>query len=112
VKTEATQATILAVVLGMAIANFAIRFAPIAVLSRSTLPKPLLRWLSFVPISVMGSLVASEVLRPGGTWQPPLTNPAVYAAAITAVVFRISRSFLGATMVGMVAFVAIRALLR
>jgi len=98
------------VVVGMAIANFTIRFIPIAVLSRSTLPRPLLRWLSFVPISVMGALVASEVLRPAGAWQDPLTNPAVYAASITALAFWFSRSFLGATLIGMVAFVALRGL--
>jgi branched-subunit amino acid transport protein len=95
----------------MAAVNFVIRFAPIATLSRTSLPRPLLRWLSFVPISVMGALVASEVLRPRGQWQPPLTNPGLYAAILTAVVFKLTRSFLGSTVAGMVAYVALRALL-
>lgn len=109
--TEITQATIVAVVAGMAVVNFAIRFTPIASLSRLTLPRPLLRWLSFVPVSVMGALVATEVLRPHGEWQPAITNPGLYAAILTGIVFRFTRSFLGSTVAGMVAYVALRALL-
>jgi branched-subunit amino acid transport protein len=107
---ETTQFTIWAVILGMALSNFALRFMPIAVLSRVELHPGFLRWLSFVPISVMGALVATEVLRPGSAWQPPLTNPGVYAAVLTALVFRLTRSFLGATVAGMVSFVLLRAL--
>ncbi len=108
---ELTQTTIWAVIAGMAAANFILRFTPIAVLSRVELHPILLRWLSFVPISVMGALVASEVLRPGNAWQPPLMNPGLYAAVLTALVYRFSRSFLGATLTGMVAFVLLRALM-
>jgi len=111
VSAEASQATILAVIVGMAVANFAIRFTPIALLSRTHLPRPVLRWLSFVPVSVMGALVAIEVLRPNGQWQPPLHNPGLYAALLTAAVFKFSRSFLGATVTGMVAYVVLKALM-
>lgn len=95
----------------MAVANFAIRFTPIAILSRFDLPAPVLRWLSFIPVSVMGALVASEVMYPGGQWVPPLSNPGFFAAVLTAVVYHRWRSFLGATVCGMVAFVALRALM-
>lgn len=108
---ELTASTIWAVIIGMAVVNFAIRFAPIAVLSRFELPTPVLRWLSFVPISVMGALVATEVLRPGGQWQPPLGNAGVYAALLTAAVFRFTRSFLGATIAGMASYVVLSALM-
>jgi branched-subunit amino acid transport protein len=95
----------------MAVVNFALRFAPIAVFSRIELHPRFLRWLEYVPISVMGALVATEVLRPGSHWQPPLTNPGLYAAVLTAIVFRYSRSFLGATVAGMVSFVLLRAII-
>lgn len=101
----------MALIAGMALSNFLQRFLPMAVFSRMEMPKPFLRWLSFVPIAVMGSLVATQVLRPGDVWQPPLTNPGMYAAVLTAVAFRFSRSFLGATLIGIVSFVALRALL-
>jgi len=109
--TVSDPATIVAVIAGMATVNFAIRFIPIAALSRLDLPKALLRWLSFVPISVMGALVATEVLRPRGSWQPPLTNPGVYAAMLTALIFRYTRSFLGSTVSGMAAYVVLRSLI-
>jgi branched-subunit amino acid transport protein len=111
VRTDISQATIWAVIVGMAFANFLVRFLPIAVVSRMNLPAPVMRWLSFVPVSVMGALVAGEVLRPGGTWTNPLTSPSVYAAVVTGLVFRSTRSFLGATVAGMASFVALQRLL-
>ena len=108
---EISNITIWTVIIGMAVLNFAVRFPPIALVSRLDLPAPVLRWLSFVPIAVMGALVASEVLRPGGTWANPLTSPSVYAAIITALVFRATRSFLGATVAGMASFVLLQRLL-
>lgn len=110
-KTEVAQTTIVAVIVGMMIANFVLRYVPIAVLSRIELPKPLTRWLSYVPIAVMGALVANEVLRPGGAWQPPLTSPYVWAAAVTGLTFRLSNSFLGATLAGIGSFIALKAIL-
>ena len=99
------------VIAGMAVANFTLRFVPIAIVSRLELPDWLMRWLSFVPASVMGSLVALEVFRPGGAWVNPITSPYALAAIPTALVYRWTKSFLGATVAGMVAFVALRALL-
>jgi branched-subunit amino acid transport protein len=103
--SSVSSGTIWAVIVGMAILNYLVRFPPIAVISRVDLPKPVVRWLSFVPIAVMGALVASEVLRPAGQWISPISSPNVYAAVITALVFRYTRSFLGATVAGMAAFV-------
>lgn len=107
-KTDIPQTLIWAVILGMAISNFVVRFVPIAIVSRMRLPAPVMRWLSFVPVSVMGALVAGEVLRPGGIWVDPFTGPSLYAALITGVVFRFTRSFLGATVAGMASFVALQ----
>jgi len=108
---EVSQDVVIGLVVGMALINFAVRFVPMAGFSRMRFPAPIMRWLSFVPISVMGALVATEVLRPAGEWQAPLSSPSLWAAVITAVVFRFTRSFLGATVAGMASFVALRALL-
>lgn len=99
------------IIIGMAVANYVLRFLPIAVVSRLELPAPVMRWLSFVPSSVMGSLVALEVLRPGGVWSNPATSPYFLAALPTVAVYWRSRSFMGATVAGMLSFVALRALL-
>ena len=103
-----STSTIWGVIVGMAVLNYAVRFLPIAIVSRMDLPAPVMRWLSFIPIAVMGALVASEVLRPRGQWSSPLTSPPVYAALITALVFKYTRSFLGATVAGMASFVVLQ----
>ncbi len=95
----------------MAVANFLVRFPPIAVVSRLRLPEQLMRWLGFVPAAVMGALVAGEVLRPGGEYLLTVRSPYLLAAIPTALVYAVTRSFLGATLAGMLFFVAIRALL-
>jgi branched-subunit amino acid transport protein len=111
VTSSLSQATIWGVIVGMAVLNYAVRFPPIVVISRMELPKPIMRWLSFVPIAVMGALVSGEVLRPAGQWSNPLVSPSVYAAIITGVVFKLTRSFLGATVAGMASFVLLQRLL-
>ena len=110
-KADASQTLIWGVIVGMAALNYAVRFPPIAVVSRMRLPEPVMRWLSFVPVSVMGALVATEVLRPGGVWTNPVASPSVYAAIITGLVFRFTRSFLGASLAGMASYVALANLL-
>lgn len=106
-----SSALIWSVIVGMALANYATRFPPIAIVSRLELPAPVMRWLSFIPASVMGSLVALEVFRPGGQWAGSPTSPYVWAAILTGLVYHASRSFLGATLSGVAVFVGIRALL-
>lgn len=108
---ELSTAAVLALIAGMAVTNFALRAIPLTLLSRVDPPEIVRRWLSFVPISVMGALVASEVLFPGGATLPPLSNPGIPAAVVAALTFRLSRSFLGATMAGVITYVLLRALL-
>jgi branched-subunit amino acid transport protein len=106
-----TDTFIWTVIIAMAIANFVVRFAPMAAVSRMELPKPVMRWLSYIPISVMGAIVADSVLRPEGEIMAPWSNPYLVAAIPTALVYYKTRSFLGAVVVGMVVFVALRLLL-
>ncbi len=105
------DAHIWALIIGMALLNFLVRFIPIAIVSRMELPRPVMRWLSYIPASVMGALVAGEVFRPGGTWTEPISSPYFWASLPTALVYWRTRSFLGATLVGMLSFVALRAVL-
>lgn len=106
-----TDRYIWAVIIGMGLANYALRLLPIAVLSRLELPRPILRWLSFIPVSVLAALVVVEVLRPSSAWLPLAANPYLFAAVPTAYVFHKTRSFLGATLAGIALFVVFRALL-
>ena len=96
---------------GMALTNIIVRATPVAVMSRFELPEALRRWLSYVPVSVMSAMVALEVLKPGDQWRVTLANPYLLAAIPTALVYRFTRSFLGATIAGIGAFLAFRYLL-
>jgi branched-subunit amino acid transport protein len=98
-------------VIGMAVTNIVLRGAPLALLSRLELPPTVQRWLGYVPVSVMAAIVATEVLKPGGQLLDPLHNPYLMAAVPTALVYRFTRSFLGATAAGMLSFLALRYLL-
>lgn len=108
---EPSTATVWTVIVGMAAINFGLRFTPLAALSRLDLPAPVMRWLSYIPISVMGALVASEVLRPANRLVGPMENPGILAAGLTMIVFRLTRSFLGSTLAGMASYVALHWLL-
>lgn len=96
------------VIIGMAIANFAVRFIPMVAVSRMELPRPVMRWLSYIPVAVMGAIVAGEVLTPHGQYMAPWENPYLLASIPTALVYWKTRSFLGAVVVGMLVFIALR----
>jgi len=103
-----SDAFIWSVVIGMGLANFAVRFAPIAVVSRMRIPRPIMRWLSFIPVAVMGSLVAGQVVLVEGDLVAPWSNPYALAAVPTALIYHKTRSFLGSVVAGMVIFIALR----
>lgn len=100
-----------AVIVGMAAINYALRYPPIVILSRVDMPAWLRRWLSYVPVSVMATLVVGEVVRPEGQWLSPLGNPYLWASVATGLVYWRFRSFLGASLAGVAFFLALRAAL-
>jgi branched-subunit amino acid transport protein len=59
----------------------------------------------------MGSLFATQVLMPKGELLPPWSSPWLWAALLTGAVYYKTRSFLGATVVGMAGFVVLSKLL-
>jgi branched-subunit amino acid transport protein len=96
---------------GMALTNIIIRALPISIMSRLDLPEPVRRWLGYVPVSVMAAIVAVQVFHPLGRFDFSPTNPYLLAAVPTAVVYRFTRSFLGAAATGILTFLALRYLL-
>ncbi len=106
-----TTGAIWAVIAGMAVANFAIRFPSLAILSRKELPEWARRWLSFIPVSAMATLVAGGVLRPDGDWMVSVADPYLWAAIGTGAFYWRFRSFIGATVTGVILFLALRAVL-
>ena len=112
--TIIAQNAILWTIVGMTVLNFLLRFTPMATLNRFTLPRPVTRWLSFVPIAVMGALFADNILWPA--WQqnsgassiPLYFNPGIFGALAAMLVFKLTKSFIGGTAAGVVVFVLVR----
>lgn len=98
-------------VIGMAVTNIVMRWTPMAVLSRLELPETVRRWLAYIPVTVMSAIVAVQVLHPNGRFALTFANPYLLAAIPTAGVYKFTRSFLGATIAGVLSFLAFRYLL-
>jgi len=113
--------TIYIFIVSVFLANYALRFAPLAILSRVEIPRPIMRWLSYTPIAVLGALVTVEIILPAidaaffpGTIPagaqtpldhiPLLFNPGIYAGIATMLVFYKTRSFIGASIIGVALF--------
>jgi branched-subunit amino acid transport protein len=93
---------------GMAITNLVLRATPIAIMSRLDLPPVVRRWLGYVPVSVMAAIVAVQVFRPADRFDFTVANPYLLAAIPTALVYRFTRSFLGAVLAGILTFLTLR----
>jgi branched-subunit amino acid transport protein len=106
-----TPALAWGLVAGMALTNLVVRATPMFVISRLRLPPVVERWLGYIPASVIAAIVAVQVLKPDGRFLPVAHNPYLLATLPTALVYRYTRSFLGATLVGIASFVALRYLL-
>jgi len=102
------------VIVGMGLTNFAFRFIPMSVLSRIRLPAPVMRWLRFIPISVMGALFAKTILVPAFEMRDQVAlylNPGIFGGLTAMLVFRLTKSFMVSSLAGMVVYVVMRALL-
>ena len=94
-----------AVIAGLGLGTYAIRFSFLGLVGDRPLPGWLLRALRYTPVAVMPGLVAPLVLWPEATGGAP--DPArLAAAAATLAVGASTRSVVGAVLAGMVALYA------
>ncbi|RKD24983.1 branched-chain amino acid ABC transporter [Ammoniphilus oxalaticus] len=99
---------ILFIILGAALVTFIPRALPLVVLSRIQIPEWGMRWLKYVPISVMAALVGQELLLNDGQFTPISQNMELWAALPTFIVAILTRSLLGAVLVGILSLMALR----
>jgi len=99
---------ILALFLGMALVTYLPRMAPLVILSRFELPPLLLRWLSFVPVSVLSALLAKELFINGSRLDLSLGHPQLLAAIPAFLVAIKTRSLMGTVVAGIAAMALIR----
>ncbi|MDF2626449.1 MAG: hypothetical protein K0R39_280 [Symbiobacteriaceae bacterium] len=102
---------ILLLFLGMALVTYLPRVAPLAVLSRLDLPPWLLRWLSFVPVSVLSALLAKELLINGTHVDLSFSHPHLWVAIPAFVVAARTRSLMGTVLVEIASMALVRLLL-
>lgn len=98
-------------IIGIGVATFLIRFAPIALLSRLELPAALRQALRYVPPAVMAAIIAPPLFFAGGapTIEPDLAR--IAAATLAAAVAWRTRSTLWTVVLGMLALWGLQALL-
>ncbi|MCL2379687.1 MAG: AzlD domain-containing protein [Coriobacteriia bacterium] len=123
---------IYALIAGMFVLNFALRFIPLALLSRVSIPRPIMRWLSYMPMAVMGALVASAILIPAlerffaeliwfrtaprecGSTTPELfplfVHHEIFGMIAAMLTYYYTKSFVGATLAGVIVFALLQLL--
>jgi len=98
----------LALILGMFLVTFSVRYALFAVAGRVHFPAWLSSALGFVPPAVLTAIIVPAVLMPRGElWLSP-TNPWLLAALVAAMVALVRRDLLTTILVGMAAFMLLR----
>jgi branched-subunit amino acid transport protein len=97
------------IILLMAIVTFVPRVLPVLLLAKRSLPKPVILWLSYVPVAVLAALLAPALFVPAGQFDLALTvNPAFWVAIPTIGVAIFTRNLFATVLTGM----ALSALLR
>ena len=104
------RADVLVIVLGAALVTVVPRVAPLVLLARIDLPRWLTVWLGYVPVAVLGALLAGELFMPAGRLVPLLSNASLLAILPAIVVAARFGSIIGAVIAGMAAMAVLRAL--
>ncbi|KEA63324.1 hypothetical protein ADIMK_2848 [Marinobacterium lacunae] len=97
-----------ALIFGMFVATFSVRYLLFAVAGRVHFPPWLNTALGFVPPTVLTAIVAPAVLMPEGELWPSPANPWLLAALVAVVVALVRRDLLTTILVGMAAFMLLR----
>jgi branched-subunit amino acid transport protein len=104
------RADVLLIVLGGALVTIVPRVAPLVLLSRIDLPRWLKVWLGYVPVAVLGALLAGELFIPAGRLVPPSSNVALLAIVPAIAVAARFGSIIGAVIAGVAAMAVLRGL--
>jgi branched-subunit amino acid transport protein len=101
---------ILLIILGSAIVTFVPRVLPLVILSRLKIPDWGMRWLNYVPISVMAALVGQELILPNGKPSSFQDNIELVAALPTFAAAILSRSLIWTVVAGIISMMLLRLL--
>ena len=93
------------IIIGMAVINYSYRLIPLITLSRVKINPFFKRWLSFIPVSVMASIVLSEIFIKDEKLLSPMSIPYLVAAIPTGFVFFKTRSYVTSIIFGIGVFI-------
>ena len=88
----------------MGVVTYLPRLLPMFFLSRMTLPSWLEIWLKYVPTSIFGALIFSEIFLRDGALYLSLSNPYLWASLVAFGVALKTRSLPGTIAVGGLSF--------
>ncbi|MFC8689517.1 AzlD domain-containing protein [Brevibacillus porteri] len=96
------------IILGAAFVTFIPRVVPLMVLSRFELPEWGMRWLNYVPISVIAALIGQEIFMHDGKISSFTNNIELLAAIPTFLIAIKTRSLLGTVLGGITSVIVLR----
>jgi len=99
---------ILLIIFGTAIVTFIPRVVPLMVLSRIRIPDWGMRWLGYVPISIMAALIGQELFTQNGELQFVAGNLKLLAAVPTLIAAIWTKSLLVTVITGIVSMMLLR----
>lgn len=94
----------LALVAGMALVTFLVRWPVLALVSRVTLPPVILDGMKFIPPAVLAGIVAPAIFAPAGTLDLHLSNAYLVAGAAAGLIAWRTRNLLATIVAGMSLF--------
>jgi branched-subunit amino acid transport protein len=100
---------VLIIALGAAAVTLPPRVLPLLLLARIALPAWLRIWLAQVPVAILAALLAQEILLEGGRLVPFTQNLAAAAIVPVLLVAALTRSLIGAVVVGVATMAVLRA---
>ena len=109
---EPSQLTIWLIIISIGLITFAIRYVPLALLSRRDLPLWLKRSLVYVPPAVITAIITPALFFPGGTPNIAFDVPRLAAAVLAVLVAWKTRSVLWTVILGMLSLWGLQLLLR
>jgi branched-subunit amino acid transport protein len=105
------QKAVFLTILGMALVTYIPRLLPVWVLSSKSLPPLVVKWLRYVPVTVLAAMLFPSLLVQEGQVDVGLDNLFLWAAVPTFLIAWRKRSLFGAVIVGMVVVALARAVL-
>lgn len=82
VMPELNLSEIIILIALMSVVTYLPRVFPVLILSRRSLPEPVERWLSYVPVAVLAALLAPALFAPQGTLDFAVTSNPVFWVSI------------------------------